>query len=273
MKKILIFFTILASIVFPLTAESYPFEGVTYVENILTFHCFKKDVYEIKYYPDGIECITTSYPCVIKKEGAYLIANIQNNDKTEKLYIFNADQKHILIYNSSTEKIIDATRLKGSIDEPWIYAGGDIKSSSFLTETLNGKKVSYPPENIEVENLTKAWVEGVEGYGKGESISFSNVGGEGSRRLYIINGFFSPEKPSLFYDNNRVKTLKINCYDKNKKLVSTQYRELKDTGEMQLIEFTERYKYFDFIIEDVYPGKKYNDTAITGIFIDVLDSH
>ena len=77
---------------------------------------------------------------------------------------------------------------------------------------------------------------------------------------------------SLFYDNNRIKTLKINCY-KNDKLVSTQFRELKDTGEMQLIEFTERYESFDFIIEDVYPGKKYNDTAISGIFVDALDCY
>ena len=42
---------------------------------------------------------------------------------------------------------------------------------------------------------------------------------------------------------------------------------------MQLIEFTERYDSFDFIIEDVYPGKKYNDTAISGIFVDALDCY
>ena len=271
MKKFFIVFVLFSSIIFSIYAEKYPFEEITYVKNIEEFYCIKKGIFEKEEYADTLEPKVTSYPCEIKKEGGYLIANKKTKDSTEKIYIFNSDRKHIIMYNSNSGETIVATELQGAIDEPWIYNAVDITASSYLTETLNGKQVSYKPENLKMQNLDKAWVEGVEGYGKGEKISFTNVGRNGSRRLYIINGFFSPEKPSLFYDNNRIKTLKINCYDREKNLVETKFIELKDTGEMQLIEFKERYKYFDFIIEDVYPGKKYDDTAITGIFIDGLD--
>jgi len=121
----------------------------------------------------------------------------------------------------------------------------------------------YPFEEV-------LFIEGVEGFGIGESVSFTNVG-DGSRRIYIINGFFSPEKSSLFYDNARVKRLLIHCFDRDKNLVNVEERELNDTGEMQVLEFSERYKSFQFIIKEVYPGRKYEDTAITGIFCDALD--
>ena len=40
---------------------------------------------------------------------------------------------------------------------------------------------------------------------------------------------------------------------------------------MQLIKFDKRYKKIEFVIKDVYPGLKYTDTAISGLFIDGLD--
>lgn len=135
-----------------------------------------------------------------------------------------------------------------------------IMSLFVLTSTFAKE---YPFEEV-------LFIEGVEGFGIGESVSFTNVG-DGSRRIYIINGFFSPEKSSLFYDNARVKRLLIHCFDRDKNLVNVEERELNDTGEMQVLEFSERYKSFQFIIKEVYPGRKYEDTAITGIFCDALD--
>ena len=125
----------------------------------------------------------------------------------EKIYIFCADKDHIILYKKNSY-IITATEKKGHRDEPWIYPVFNVTSSSYLTETLNGKQVSYPPENIRTHDVTKSWVEGVEGFGKGERISFGNCG-NGSRKIYIINGFFSPDKPSLFYDNNRMHLMKL----------------------------------------------------------------
>ena len=59
-----------------------------------------------------------------------------------------------------------------------------------MSEELNGKRIDYLPENLAVNNLTSSWVEGVPGYGKNEKITFHNRPLNGSRRLYIINGFF-----------------------------------------------------------------------------------
>ena len=49
------------------------------------------------------------------------------------------------------------------------------------------------------------------------------------------------------------------------------FHEFKDMGNMQLIKFDKRYKKIEFVIKDVYPGLKYTDTAISGLFIDGLD--
>ncbi len=202
-------------------------------------------------------------------EGCYLIALIQKCKSVEKLYIFNCDEKHIIFLNSTTKEVIDGTEKKGHRDEPWIYSAFNYETSSFLTEEINGEKISYPVENLKIDKLSKSWVEGVEGFGKGEKVSFENCG-NGSRRIYIINGFFYPKNTKLFYDNNRVKEFKINCY-KGGLLIDTVYRKIEDTGLLQVIEFDNRYDKFDFIIEDIYPGKRFDDTAITGIFLDALD--
>lgn len=254
-----------------LYAKDYLFEGITYMSSIDLLYCFDNGKFEVHKYLDTGEWEIKSYPYEMIQDDGYLIAKLNKDNSIDNLYIFNADKNHILIYDSNLKETIIATEKKGHRDEPWIYSARNVQSSSFLTEFLRGEKVSYKPENLGLYKLPFSWVEGVEGYGEGEKISFDNWG-NGSRKIYIINGFFAPDKPRLFYDNNRVKELLINCY-KGNELISTESRILKDTGEMQLLEFSQRYDSFDFIIKSVYYGKKYNDTAITGIFIDALDCY
>lgn len=267
-KRIIFFIYLLLG--FRLIASELFFEGIKYTYLSDTCYCFNNGNFEeMKCDEDGI-WNTTSSPYTIIKEGAYLVAKINKGTFFDKFYIFCADKKHLIIYDTNKDMIIDMTEKTGHRDEAWILSGLEYESTSYLSETLRGKNIDYIPENLAIHKLTSSWVEGVEGFGRGEKISFKNRPLNGSRRIYVINGFFSPEKPSLFYDNNRVKTLNINCY-KDGALIKSEYRELKDTGEMQVLEFSERYTSFDFIIEDVYPGKKYNDTALTGIFVDALD--
>lgn len=252
-----------------LFACNYPFEGIEFI-NIADFtFSFKNGQFEESRWNEYGECIKQSYPYVLKTEGAYLVAYITKNGTRNKIYIFNADKNHIILYDSGSKKVIVGTEKKGHRDEPWIYSVLNPQTTSSLTETLRGEKITYPAENLNIENLALSWVEGVDGFGKGEVISFKNRI-NGSRRIYIINGFFSPDKPSLFYENNRIKDLTVRCY-KDNEVVAIVHKTLKDTGKMQVIEFSERYEKFDFLIEDVYQGRKYNDTALTGIFLDALD--
>lgn len=272
MKKLLMLHIFIIFNICFLSASEYVFEGIKYVYVCDTYFCFDKGNFEItKCNEEGIWS-TKSFPYVLSKEGAYLVANVRKEEKVDKLYIFCADRKHLIFYDSDENEIYDTSEKIGHRDESWIYSCLEYQSTSYLSEILNGEKIEYKPENLAINKLTSSWVEGVDGYGKDEMISFKNRPLEGSRRLYIINGFFSPKKPSLFYDNNRVKTLEINCY-KNGELINTVIKELQDSGEMQVLEFSERYSSFDFIIKDVYKGKKYDDTAITGIFVDALDAY
>jgi len=251
-------------------SEKYIFEGKKYIDYIERYFQFNDGFFEYYIYDDDImDYKKTAYPCEIQKEGAYLVANIKMDNGINKIYIFSADENHMIMYDLNNKNTILTTLLIGPRDESWIYPINNARASSYLSEILKGKIVEYKPKNLESIDLSLSWVEGVDGFGKGEVISFNNVG-NGSRKIYIINGFFYPENPQLFYDNNRIKTLKINCY-KNGILIKTEYRTLQDTGEMQLLEFSERYTSFDFIVEEVYKGKRFDDTAITGIFVDALD--
>ena len=270
MKKI-IFLLILIFLNFSFAfSEEYIFEGKKYINYIELYYQFNDGFFECYLYDDDIQDYKkTAYPCEIKKEGPYLVANIKMDNSINKIYIFSADENHMIMYDSNNKDTILTTLLIGHRDESWIYSINNARASSYLSEELKGSIVEYKPKNLEINDLSLSWVEGVNGFGKGEFISFNNVE-KGSRKIYIINGFFYPENPQLFYDNNRIKTLKINCY-KNGILEKTEYRTLQDTGEMQFLEFSERYTSFDFIIEDVYQGKRFDDTAITGIFIDALD--
>lgn len=54
-----------------------------------------------------------------------------------------------------------------------------------------------------------AWVEGVEGFGKGESV-FLGIGSVPGENLFITNGYQKSEK--LYYMNNRPKTIKLSLY-------------------------------------------------------------
>lgn len=251
-------------------AKEYPFEEVLFIEDPGAFYIFEEGLFKAIYISLDYEVTEKKYTYTLKKENAYLIADLKSDEENNKLYIFSSDAKHLLMYDYNQKKTIICTRRGTHTTEPWIWSGFHYKATSHLTEVLNGKEVIYKAENLSTWDLTKSWVEGVEGFGIGESVSFLNVG-DGSRRIYIINGFFSPEKPSLFYDNARVKRLLIHCFDRDENLVNVEERELNDTGEMQVLEFSKRYDSFQFIIKEVYPGRKYEDTAITGIFCDALD--
>ncbi len=77
--------------------------------------------------------------------------------------------------------------------------------SSVLSETIRGTIVSYPPENLFDSDTSTAWVEGVEGYGRGESVLILTnriVSG-----ISMVNGFAKSE--GLYNNNSRIKELGV----------------------------------------------------------------
>ena len=157
------------------------------------------------------------------------------------------------------------------------YCGGDpkeTKASSFLSE--NGA-ISCVPGNAKDWNLHTAWVEGAEGQGIGEYLEIvfdkqSNPFNE----IHIINGYAKSHR--VWEENSRVKDLKVYYND-----VPVAILKLKDTRDEQLFKVdmigpkegtkAKRDWTVRFEILDVYPGSKYEDTAITEILFDGPRGH
>lgn len=165
---------------------------------------------------------------------------------------------------------------------------GDYKSSVTATSSLApiGNN-TYNPDNAADKCRNTAWVEGVSGDGIGEKITY--------RRTYSRGGDVSPDSVSTQYDsfffpslcivnglaknddvwakNGRVKSM--NMYF-NDEYVCTL--DLLDTPKPQYISLSGLHlsaksgeeSCFTFEIADVYKGTKYDDTAITGIEIEMF---
>ncbi len=136
-------------------------------------------------------------------------------------------------------------------------------ASSYLTE----KNTRYEPQNIQYARLDLPWVEGAEGAGIGEYIEFelqSDYGEKQADGFILLNGFISWDKPYLYNQNGRVKKATCVDLDTNKSWTIN----LADTGIPQIFPCPESKGHrIRLIIDEVYPGSKYDDTCITGIML------
>lgn len=152
------------------------------------------------------------------------------------------------------------------------YCGGDPKEAKASSHLSENGAISCAPSNANDFNLHTAWVEGAEGQGIGEyldivfdkqSIPFDEI--------HIINGYAKSQK--VWEENSRVKELKVYYND-----VPVAILKLKDTRDEQLFKVgmigpkrgskVKNDWIVRFEILDVYPGSKYEDTAITEILFD-----
>jgi len=152
----------------------------------------------------------------------------------------------------------------------------EVSCSSYLFEESNGRMVVYKPINIKgkvyqflsdepstlyYDNLTPPWVEGVEGYGIGEylDIEFKYASDE----IQVLNGFVDFRRMHLYKDNSRVKRVRIESENPR---FSGEY-ELEDVVRYNLIRLPMKTGKIRMTILDVYPGRKWKDTAISSILV------
>lgn len=266
-KKVFIILIIIFSFCKIYSLE-YPFQGKKYIEDTGHIYTFtNKEIIEDYWTKDnGWQMYKYTYK--VTEENTYLKLYIENQEIKETYYMFLLEDKHIILLNMENEYEIKLTLMKKGIDESYILPVFNCDASSYLTETLNSKTIEYIPDNIRL-SVTKNWVEGVDGSGIDEFISFSSPG-VGVKQLYIINGFFSAKKSSLYYDNNRVRIINVIAYDNNMNIIEDFDYELQDTAQFQKIPLKEKSKHFKLTIKSVYKGRKYDDTAICGIYVDGL---
>lgn len=159
------------------------------------------------------------------------------------------------------------------------------------TSELASSDGKYEAANVLRQNRDGAWAEGAEGVGIGESITyrqsckysilneFESISKEDRNpqidgfmrysEICIVNGY--AKNQTVWEENGRVKTLlmliegKPYAYLQLEDTILPQYFTLPEddikvlSGEM--IEF-------EFVIEDVYPGMRYEDACITGIVME-----
>jgi hypothetical protein len=150
---------------------------------------------------------------------------------------------------------------KSFFDKRIIMSDGIVtKKGATLSETINGELRNYDRmAGSDFIDRTSFWVEGVDGYGIGESFTVSRD--PGMTGMVFMNGFIAPWNLDLYYHNSRVKQIKLE-YDDTSEIV-----DLKDMPAPQIIYFKKALmgNKVKITILDIYPGEKYQDTAITTI--------
>lgn len=147
------------------------------------------------------------------------------------------------------------------------------KASSFL----KSQKFDYKAENLIDNNPNTAWIEGKADDGIGESFLIDFSSGRVITAAYYIdeiafvNGY--NKSKDLFLKNNRVKKLEISYQDYISRTEIKEIITLKDTMEKQIIKLPKQAVCFQmkFKILDIYKGTKYNDTALSEIYIYPLN--
>jgi hypothetical protein len=206
-----------------------------------------------------------------------------DNRRDRYLLLWYTNSSTFMLYDSDSNCFTaDAADSDYYMSYPMAEAT-DMSATSSLTE---GATV-YSPD---ISNLAigKPWVEGVAGHGIGEKISMNTKDGWGANALYISIGFVSYRNPQLYQLNSRPSKIRI-----HRGSISFDV-DLEDTPHFQRIELRgrpgipswvtdyepgsdpwydpetdtviENPHFIQIEILDVYPGTRWQDTAINAIF-------
>ncbi len=121
----------------------------------------------------------------------------------------------------------------------------------------------YGPRNLFDGDRRAAWCEGAAGSGAGQSIVLTVSGGTPFDRLLIWNGY--QKSGTSFARNARPRTIIVST-DKDRDI---RYRLPDTAGEtvVRLKKMAERAR-VTITIADVYPGTRYQDMCISGLYLD-----
>lgn len=226
--------------------------------------------------PFGYECTDESYLEEDYIEGEDDIDGMEEPDASENMIstshalITEEDfDKGETVWFGDEDKLADGCSVYCAVEDEKI----SVSASSTLKSSGSN---SYDASNIIVQNISAAWVEGKADSGIGETITITRTievndkaYGIDYTEVCVVNGYAKDK--TTWLNNNRVKTLKFYfngkyvCDLNLDDTIIPQYFDLSaykihaDSGE----EVT-----FMYEIVDVYPGEKYDDTALTGIIVD-----
>ena len=155
----------------------------------------------------------------------------------------------------------------------WYCGGGNYKIKASSVLAAQGSN-SYGAEAANDLSYKTAWVEGKKDAGISEYIEY-HFKNDSPRvtSIIIANGYVKSDY--AWKNNNRVKQLKL--YVNGKTYGILNLADVKTDQEFAIGTFGHNPDGSDLILRfeilDVYPGAKYNDTAITEIYFDGIDVH
>lgn len=137
----------------------------------------------------------------------------------------NLSKSELEFYEDCLEEKGDYWEILG-VGCSW-YCGGGQDTLSASSELEPNNRITYSAKNIHDLNYKTAWIEGVPGYGIGESITY-HIRPQNPRitEIIIVNGYVKSEK--AWRENSRVKTLKMYIDDKEYAVL-----KLEDTRQEQ----------------------------------------
>jgi hypothetical protein len=132
-------------------------------------------------------------------------------------------------------------------------------ASSILAPQLGN---SYGVQHLFQGNGTTAWVEGKSGSGIGEWVVVEFAGQRAIKGIEIHNGY--QKNSDIYYKNSRVRRLRV-VFSQGESRTFT----LQDQFGAQTIALDRPIKAYwaQFIIDDVYAGSKYSDTALSRLLV------
>ncbi len=185
----------------------------------------------------------------------------KNNEeliKTDNRILFLAckKQSHILMFAFTDGYPFEKTPITRTRYDEW---GSQYKDcSSYLKE----KSKSYPVENLRKLVVDTPWVEAAKGDGIGEGFTIKCISRTNPLGPYllIMNGYISYNKPYLYKQNNRIKTIRVTGTNTKK----FKILNLLDTPHPQTVDisFITEPEDIRIEIESVYKGTKYDDTCL-----------
>jgi hypothetical protein len=230
---------------------------------------------ELKVIIDAADMVNNYDTCIVK--GIEGIKNMGNK------YIYESNDADLAkLNNFRIEYTYNVTGRSKEIEEQLLNRNFHISlnASSVLPEGKKG--INYSERCLSDFNFSTAWAEGEKGNGINQYIDIIPVKACFIGGIAFINGYTKDE--SAYYNNNRIKTLRITVYnDENKvdtslsKVVTLEdksYYQINRDNFAKMLTIVDDYgdgfqliKKIRLTIEDVYPGRKYNDTCISELFI------
>jgi hypothetical protein len=186
---------------------------------------------------------------------------------------FQRSRSGVFTYSAKNFDFADAEILSIIADYPFEYKRTNNSTqwlqSIYVSSTLPSTGNKYTVENLFDNNLNTVWSTAGNGIGTVIEIKLEE-GYQEALSLGILNGFVRSRE--LYYDNSRIKTIKVATFYAGKvneytvELPDIPYEQINKDLPMSSVEIFPVSSPVRLTIMDVYPGRKYNDVCLSQLY-------